>query len=175
MNTVTQNALDLARTLIKVFEGCRLIPYLDIAGKPTIAYGNTFYKDGSSVKLVDKELTQQQADDLFEYHLIKECVPAVEMLLNPLEDYQNASLLSLIYNIGAYAFIKSSLYTSINNCRVIIKSEIANNFVKFNKYRKDGVLHVSDGLTKRRTIEHMVFNRDIICDEKIIRLMYNKV
>ena len=173
-NTVTQNGLELARTMIKVFEGCRLIPYLDIGGIATIGYGNTSYKDGSSVHMVDKAITQQEADDLLEYHLIKECVPAIEMILYPLQDYQSASLLSLVYNIGAYEFLKSSVFTMINSC-AFSKSDIANKFMAYNKFRKNGVLQVSDVLTKRRTIEHMVFNNDILCNEVMIKQMYAKI
>ena len=172
-NTVTQHALDLSRTMIKVFEGCRLIPYLDIAKIPTIGYGNTRYKDGSSVKMVDKVITQQQADDFLEYHLVKECVPAVNMIIPPLQDIPTASLLSLIYNIGAYAFLRSSLFTMINSC-AFSKSDIADKFIAYNKYREDNVLKVSDGLTKRRTIEAMVYNGEILCNEQVIKQMYAK-
>ena len=49
--------------LIKKFEGCKLSAYLCPAGLVTIGYGNTFYKNGTKIKLGDK-ITQQQADEL---------------------------------------------------------------------------------------------------------------
>lgn len=37
--------------LIKSFEGFRSKPYRDIAGVPTIGYGNTYYENGVKVSL----------------------------------------------------------------------------------------------------------------------------
>jgi len=52
--------------LIHQFESCKLTAYLDATTPPvaTIGYGNTFYPDGSKVKMGDK-ITQQQAENLF--------------------------------------------------------------------------------------------------------------
>ena len=51
--------------LIKQFEGCRLEAYKDSAGIPTIGYGNTYYPDGTKVKIGDK-ITQQRAEELLQ-------------------------------------------------------------------------------------------------------------
>jgi lysozyme len=51
--------------LITKFEGLRLKPYLCSAKIPTIGYGNTYYPDGKRVTLLDKDITKQQAFDMF--------------------------------------------------------------------------------------------------------------
>ena len=51
--------------LITKFEGLRLKPYLDSVKSPTIGYGNTYYPDGKRVTLLDKDITKQQAFDMF--------------------------------------------------------------------------------------------------------------
>jgi len=50
-------------SLIKRFEGLKLKAYLCSANVPTIGYGNTFYANGTKVKLGDT-ITQKQADEL---------------------------------------------------------------------------------------------------------------
>lgn len=50
--------------LIKQFEGFSAKPYLCSAGKATIGYGNTFYEDGTPVKLIDKPITTQRGIEL---------------------------------------------------------------------------------------------------------------
>ena len=45
-------------------EGLKLKPYLDTKGIPTIAIGNTYYKNGEPVKMTDKPLTKEQAIEL---------------------------------------------------------------------------------------------------------------
>ena len=51
--------------LITKHEGLKLKPYLCPAKIPTIGYGNTYYPDGKRVTLLDKDITKQQAFDMF--------------------------------------------------------------------------------------------------------------
>lgn len=46
--------------IIKFFESCRLKAYLDSKKIPTIGWGNTFYENGTPVKLGDV-ITQERA------------------------------------------------------------------------------------------------------------------
>jgi lysozyme len=85
--------------LIKKYEGCKLTAYLCPANKVTIAYGNTFYKDGSKIKLGDK-ITQQQAEDL-----LMDLLPQFEAIVNKnikidLTQYQFDALVSFVWNCG---------------------------------------------------------------------------
>ncbi len=51
--------------LIKSFEGCKLKAYQCSAKKWTIGYGNTFFEDGTPVKIGDA-ITQDKAEKMFE-------------------------------------------------------------------------------------------------------------
>ena len=85
--------------LIKKYEGCKLQAYLCPSGIPTIGMGNTFYKDGSKIKLGDK-ITQQQAEDL-----LMDLLPQFEAIVNKnikidLTQYQFDALVSFVWNCG---------------------------------------------------------------------------
>ena len=85
--------------LIKKYEGCKLQAYLCPSGIPTIGMGNTFYKDGSKIKLGDK-ITQQQAEDL-----LMDLLPQFEAIVNKnikidLTQYQFDALVSFAWNCG---------------------------------------------------------------------------
>lgn len=56
--------------LIKSFEGCMLKAYKCSANKTTIGYRNTFYEDGTPVKLED-EITTERAQELLKSILEK--------------------------------------------------------------------------------------------------------
>jgi lysozyme len=85
--------------LIKKFEGCKLTAYTCPAGLVTIGYGNTFYKNGSKIKLGDK-ITQQQAEEL-----LMDLLPQFEAIVNKnikidLTQYQFDALVSFAWNCG---------------------------------------------------------------------------
>jgi lysozyme len=85
--------------LIKKYEGCKLTAYTCPANKVTIGYGNTFYKDGSKIKLGDK-ITQQQAEDL-----LMDLLPQFEAIVNKnikidLTQYEFDALVSFVWNCG---------------------------------------------------------------------------
>jgi lysozyme len=85
--------------LIKKYEGCKLQAYLCPSGIPTIGMGNTFYKNGSKIKLGDK-ITQQQAEEL-----LMDLLPQYEAIVNKnikidLTQYQFDALVSFAWNCG---------------------------------------------------------------------------
>ena len=95
-------------------EGCKLKAYRDSAGVPTIGYGNTYYEDGTKVKIGD-EITQERADALFN-GVLKEYEQAVNVaLLEVPKQNEFDALVSLAYNIGAAAFKRSTLVKYINS------------------------------------------------------------
>lgn len=160
MNIVTQNGINLATELIKQFEGCSLIPYYCPANIPTIGYGSTCYEDGTKVTMIDKPLTQKQADDLLQWHLTTQCITYAEMILTLLTDNQNGAILSLIYNIGGNAFKNSTLFNLLNNGAIttVLTKE---SWLCWNKARIDGMLQPVKGLTRRRQLEWDLFNLTI--------------
>lgn len=87
------------KTLIKSFESCRLSAYLDSKKIPTIGWGATYYQDGRRVKIGDK-ITQQQADELFAFHLNEFCVEVKQLVKKPLNDNQFSALVSFAFNCG---------------------------------------------------------------------------
>lgn len=94
------------KSFLQKEEGCRLKAYQDRAGVWTIAYGNTYYLDGTSVKEGDK-ITQLQADQLFD-KLVPEYYTHI-LPLNLENQGQFNALVSLVWNIGEHAFLESSL------------------------------------------------------------------
>lgn len=85
--------------LIKKFEGCKLTAYLCPANIPTIGFGNTFYKNGTKVKIGDT-ITQQQAEDL-----LFDLLPQFEAIVNhnikrDLTQNQYDAIVSFCWNCG---------------------------------------------------------------------------
>ena len=91
--------------LIKEFEGCHLSAYYDplTGGLPiTIGWGSTKDLNGKPFKITDK-ITQQQADELFEYQLRNQFIPSLTKIpyWNEMNDEMRGALLSFAYNLGA--------------------------------------------------------------------------
>ena len=95
--------------LVKEFEGCSLKAYLCPANKPTIGYGNTFYANGSKVKMGDT-ITQEQADELLRQTL-KDFESIVSKRIKvPLNQNQFDALVSHTFNTGG----SNTLFKLIN-------------------------------------------------------------
>ncbi len=95
-------------------EGCRLKPYLDSVGIPTIAYGNTYYRNGKRVTMNDKKLTQAEADDLFAFILPIFEKQVNELVKSELTQNQFNALVSFTYNVGASNLKRSTLLKRVN-------------------------------------------------------------
>ena len=133
--------------LLKKFEGLSLKPYLCPALIPTIGYGNTYYPNGSKVKLTDPAITQAQADQYLLF-LMPPYEKAVDSFCrDDINQNQFDALVSLAYNIGVGNLQKSTLIkkVNLNPNDPTIKAE----FLKWNK----GAGKVLAGLTKRRQAE----------------------
>lgn len=141
---------EIGKKLIKDFEGLRLKAYKCSAGVPTVAYGATFYEDGSKVKMTDV-ITQNRADELFDYHSNLFAEEVAKIVPKTLNDNQFSALVSFAYNVGIGALSKSTLLKKVkaNAGDVSIKNE----FLKWNKAGGK----VLDGLTRRRTAEAALY------------------
>ena len=102
------------RKMIQSLEGLRLQAYKDSAGIPTIGWGNTFYEDGSNVKMGDK-ITKDRAVSLFPLILDKFENGVTKMVKVPVNQAQFDSLVSLAYNIGLNGFKKSQVLKLVND------------------------------------------------------------
>jgi len=112
-------------------EGVRLKPYLDIVGIPTIGVGNTFYEDGSRVKMTDHPITEKRAMELFKWVLRQFELTVYTNTRDDINQNQFDALVSFTYNVGQQAFKKSTLLRRIN-ARASDQS-IENAFMMWNK------------------------------------------
>ena len=141
---------NLGLELIKEFEGFSANAYLCPAKIPTIGYGNTFYSDGRKVKL-GEQISKSDALELLEIVANKDFAdkifPSIKVKVT---QSQFDAMVSLAYNIGVGAFLKSTLLKKVNAGDFIGASE---EFLKWNKSGGKELL----GLTRRRKREQDLF------------------
>jgi lysozyme len=143
--------------LIKDFEKFMSKPYIDDVGVPTIGYGNTYYPNGKKVTMQDAPITEAQATVLLETIFEKDFAKFIPQNVN---QNQFDAMASLIYNIGAGAFLKSTLRKKVKvNSN---DSSIEQEFLKWNKGRILGQLVELKGLTIRRKKESELYFKPII-------------
>ena len=136
--------------LIKEFESFSANAYLCPAGKPTIGYGNTFWEDGTPVKIGD-QISKERAETLLK-HVVDNFSVAVEVDIK-IEVTQNQfdAMVSLAYNIGLGAFKNSTLLRQLNRGNFVGASQ---EFLRWDKSNGKPLL----GLTRRREREKLLFD-----------------
>lgn len=136
--------------LIKDFEGFSITSYLDVVNIPTIGFGNTFYEDGRKVKLGD-QISKTDALKLLEVvanrDFADKIFPSIKVKVT---QSQFDAMVSLAYNIGAGAFLKSTLLKKVNAGDFTGAGE---EFLRWNKANGKKVLN----LTRRREREKQLF------------------
>jgi lysozyme len=137
--------------LITKFEGLRLKPYLCSAKIPTIGYGNTYYPDGKRVTLLDKDITKQEAFDMFKEVANRFAKRVDTLVTSNLNQNQFNALVSFAYNVGTGNFSSSTLLKKVNKNPddLTIKDE----FLRWNKAGGK----VLNGLTNRRNEEAILY------------------
>lgn len=100
-------------TLIKKHEGLKLYAYLCPAKVPTIGFGNTFYEDGSRVKMGDK-ITRDRAEKLLQHIVAAFAVQVDRLVTSDINANQRAALVSFAYNLGVGQLQKSTLLKKVN-------------------------------------------------------------
>ena len=145
-----KNNMSYAIDIIKKYEGLSLKAYRCPAGIVTIGYGCTTYPDGTPVKMGDT-ITKEKAEALLLDYVINQIMPHLKDLA--LTSNQEAALCSLIYNIGAPAFLKSKCYKAI-------KAKDWETVYKEWEWTKAGGKTLK-GLLKRRSEERYLFFSDI--------------
>ena len=136
--------------LIKEFEGFSSSAYLDVVNIPTIGWGNTFYEDGTKVKLGD-QISKTDALKLLEVVANRDFADKIFPYIKvKVTQSQFDAMVSLAYNIGTGAFLKSTLLKKVNAGDFIGASE---EFLRWNKAGGKEVL----GLTRRREREKQLF------------------
>lgn len=137
--------------LITEFEGYSSKPYLCPAKIPTIGYGNTYYRDGKRVTLLDKEINKQVAFEMFKSIADRFADRVSKLVKTPLNQNQFNACVSLAYNIGMANFMNSTLLKLVNKNHndILIGLE----FKRWNKVNKKEVA----GLTRRRNYESDIY------------------
>ena len=137
--------------LITKFEGLRLKPYLCSAKIPTIGHGNTYYPDGKRVTLLDKDITKQEAFDMFKEVANRFAKRVNTLVTSNLNQNQFNALVSFAYNVGTGNFSSSTLLKKVNKNPddLTIKDE----FLRWNKAGGK----VLNGLTNRRNEEAILY------------------
>ena len=136
--------------LIKDFEGFSSTSYLCPAKIPTIGWGNTFYEDGTRVKL-GEQISKTDALKLLEVvanrDFADKIFPSIKVKVT---QNQFDAMVSLAYNIGTGSFLKSTLLKKVNAGDFTGAGE---EFLRWNKAGGKEVL----GLTRRREREKQLF------------------
>lgn len=138
---ISENGLNL----IANFEGLSLTAYRCPAGFLTIGYGHLIKKDE-----IFRKITKSQALQLFrkDLEIFETCVNLfVKVKLN---QNQFDSLVSLAFNIGEWAFRRSTLLLLLNKS---FYYDASNEFMKWVFIGTD----ISEGLINRRKIEKVLF------------------
>jgi GH24 family phage-related lysozyme (muramidase) len=144
--------------LLKSFEGCKLTPYLDIAGIPTVGYGSTHYADGQPVMIMDAPISLRCAEKLLSHECAKTAYAIARLVHGgvALTPNQADALICFTYNVGVTAFASSSLLKNINGGVPVAETY----FTRWDKVHdpKTGELHESAGLLRRRKAEYALYS-----------------
>ena len=137
--------------LITEFEGFSSNPYLCPAKLATIGYGNTFYKDGKKVTMIDKPISKIEAFDMFKEIADRFAKKVSSLVTQPLTQNQFNALVSFSYNVGISNFMNSTLLKKVNKNK--LDNTIKDEFLRWDKV---GTKKLA-GLTKRRIYEANIY------------------
>ena len=133
--------------------------YQDSVGVWTIGYGSTMYRDGTKPKASDI-ITQEAATDLLLWAVEQKTKASSHLIRNPLNQNQQDSIISLIYNIGCGGFATSTVLKLINQDPN--DPGIQNAFYMWCKGTINGKKVVLPGLLARRKREYSVYSKSVL-------------
>lgn len=143
---------DACLSLIKTFEGLSTTAYVCPAGVWTIGYGHT--KD---VKKGDV-ITQAGAEQLLQKDVNLFARQVINVLHHSINQNQFDALVAFAFNVGMGNFKKSTLLKKVN---IGDFKTAAQEFLKWDKDKRNGVAVQIEGLTRRRQAEKRLFE----CEE----------
>ena len=142
---------DKGYDLIKRFEGYSDRPYKCPAGISTIGYGNTYYPNGTKVKITDKQITREYANEILAHTADEFAADVLKLVKTNITVNQLNALTSFAYNVGVANLQKSTLLKLVNvNPN---DGNIAKEFLKWNKAAGKEL----KGLTNRRIAESALY------------------
>jgi lysozyme len=142
---------DKGYDLIKRFEGFSDRPYKCPAGISTIGYGNTYYPNGTKVKITDKQITREYANEILAHIADEFAEDVLKLVKSKITVNQLNALTSFAYNVGVANLAKSTLLKLVN-----INPNDGNIAKEFLKWSKAGG-KVLNGLTNRRIAESALY------------------
>ncbi len=134
MRKINQLGIDL----IKSFEKCRLMPYLDVGGVWTVGFGATGHDITQNTHFTKEQAEERLKKDLEKFEKICDYIHV------ELTDNQFSALVCLAFNIGLTAFKNSTALKMVNTHQDPVEA-----WMRWNKV--NGV--VVPGLTNRRKAE----------------------
>lgn len=139
------------RAFIADVEGFSLTVYQDTGGVWTVGYGHKVLpKDGLYPYTSKREITQEEADTFYANDSAIAERAVTNAVRVPLTENQRAALVSLAFNIGAGAFVGSTLVRKLN------AGDIAGAADEFLRWVYDNGVRV-EGLANRRERERELF------------------
>tara|TARA_R110000868_G_scaffold102077_1_gene281030 strand:+ start:463 stop:921 length:459 start_codon:yes stop_codon:yes gene_type:complete len=142
-------ALEVAESLCKQFEGFSAVPYICPAGMATIGYGAVFKPDGSKVLLDHPAITKETAEEWLRQSILHYMTAVIKLspiLLN--YPQKLGAITSFAYNLGATRYKASTL-------RVMVNEESWHQAVLEIKRWTRGGGKVLPGLVRRRKAESL--------------------
>ena len=147
---INQDSLDL----VKEFEGLKLTAYADPVGVWTIGYGTTAAAGVGVTPVRGLTITAAQAEMFLHRALDKFAAQITPGIKVPVNENQYGALVSLAYNIGPGAFLRSTLLRKLNAGDY---AGAADQFRVWNKAKGK----VLKGLTRRREAERALFLKPV--------------
>ena len=144
----TDEAVDLAATLCRRFEGFRAKPYICPAGYPTIGYGTVWKPDGTRVTMNDAPVSVELANEWLVSELRTNYMAGVlkaspRLIANP---RALAAMTDFAYNLGVARYRASTLRKRVN------EGDFEGAKVELQKWIRGGG-KVLPGLVRRRQAE----------------------
>lgn len=154
---MTAQMPEQALDLVKDFEGYhkklpdgRAAPYLCPARVPTVAFGATYYEDGTKVRMSDPPITRERGEAILSRQMLIYLASVDRSVTTKMHPLMRGAAGSLAYNIGTGAFRKSTVVRMINQQRW---SEVPR---AWSMWRMGGG-RVLAGLERRRKAEIALF------------------
>ena len=136
--------------LIKSFEGFSSVPYNDGVGVMTIGYGHVLRKKDKHLK----KITEEQAVEILKEDVSIAVKNVNNLVKVDITQNQFDALVSFAFNVGVGNLKNSTLLKKLNQGDFI---GAADEFLRWNKGRVNGVMKEMKGLTRRRVAERALF------------------
>lgn len=168
LRDVPQQAIELIKSFEGVVDGdprtVNLDAYLDPVGIWTIGWGHAVRFRGRFLRgaadrglaraLYPGGITRAQAELLLRADLVDYASNVQALVKVPIGDAAFGALVSFAFNVGVAALAQSTLLRKLN---ARDEAGAADQFLVWNKARKNGVLVELAGLTRRRRAERAMF------------------